>query len=319
MKRSHFLKRLLQCLLLLYIVVSVNFLLFRVLPGDPVRLLFNDPRMTEEAREILYATFGLDKPFLTQYWLYIGNTLRGHLGTSFVYSMPVGSIVGDRLLNTVVLVGPATILAILLGGLLGVICAWKRATTTDSTILGIVLILWSTPTFWLGLLLIIAFFGILPIAGMAAAGASTLPFFLRLKSNLAHLVLPLSTLTLALTGQYAMIMRSILIDVLTEDYITTARSRGFGEGYILQKHAVPNAMLPMTTIIAINIGLIVGGAIQTETVFSWPGIGRLMYDSIIMRDYPVLQGSFLIVGVCVILANFTADILYTYLDPRVRY
>jgi len=313
------LKRLVISLFLIWVVVTLNFFLFRILPGDPVRFLFNDPRMTEEIRQRLYASFGLDKPLPVQYGLYLLNAARGELGKSFVHLEPVAKIVGEKLLNTIILVGPATLIAIILGSLLGVVMAYRRGTTTDTGILGMVLLFWATPTFWVGLLIIVAFLGVLPTSGMFAPGASYLPFSQKIGSLLSHLILPLITLSFALTGQYAMIMRNTLIDILSEDFITTAKSRGFRDHYILRRHAVPNAMLPMTTIIAINIGLIMGGAVQTETVFSWPGIGRLMYDSILTRDYPVLQGSFLIMAICMITANFIADILYGFFDPRVRY
>jgi len=313
------LKRLVISLFLIWVVVTLNFFLFRILPGDPVRFLFNDPRMTQEVRQRLYASFGLDKPLPVQYGLYLLNSARGELGKSFVHLEPVAKIVGEKLVNTIILVGPATLFAIVLGSLLGVVMAYRRGTTTDTGILGMVLLFWATPTFWIGLLIIVAFLGVLPTSGMFAPGASYLPFSQKIGSLLTHLILPLGTLSLALTGQYAMIMRNTLIDILSEDFITTAKSRGFRDSYILRRHAVPNAMLPMTTIIAINIGLIMGGAVQTETVFSWPGIGRLMYDSILTRDYPVLQGSFLVMAVCMIMANFVADILYGFFDPRVRY
>jgi len=313
------LKRLVISLFLIWVVVTLNFFLFRILPGDPVRFLFNDPRMTEEIRQRLYASFGLDKPLPVQYGLYLLNAARGELGKSFVHLEPVAKIVGEKLVNTIILVGPATLIAIILGSLLGVVMAYRRGTTTDTGILGMVLLFWATPTFWVGLLIIVAFLGVLPTSGMFAPGASYLPFSQKIGSLLSHLILPLITLSFALTGQYAMIMRNTLIDILSEDFITTAKSRGFRDHYILRRHAVPNAMLPMTTIIAINIGLIMGGAVQTETVFSWPGIGRLMYDSILTRDYPVLQGSFLVMAVCMIMANFIADILYGFFDPRVRY
>jgi len=313
------LKRPVISLFLIWVVVTLNFFLFRILPGDPVRFLFNDPRMTEEIRQRLYASFGLDKPLPVQYGLYLLNAARGELGKSFVHLEPVAKIVGEKLVNTIILVGPATLIAIILGSLLGVVMAYRRGTTTDTGILGMVLLFWATPTFWVGLLIIVAFLGVLPTSGMFAPGASYLPFSQKIGSLLSHLILPLITLSFALTGQYAMIMRNTLIDILSEDFITTAKSRGFRDHYILRRHAVPNAMLPMTTIIAINIGLIMGGAVQTETVFSWPGIGRLMYDSILTRDYPVLQGSFLIMATCMITANFIADILYGFFDPRVRY
>ncbi len=317
--KKYLIKRFIQCLILIWVVLTLNFFLFRILPGDPVRFLFNDPRMTQETRQKLYSSFGLDKPMFAQYRIYLANTLRGDLGKSFVFLEPVSAIVAEKLGNTLILVGPATFIAIILGSFLGVVSAWKRGSLLDSSILGTVLIFWSTPTFWVGLLFIVLFMGILPISGMFSPSLFDPTWWEQVKNLGFHIILPLITLSLALTGQFAMIMRSTLIDILTEDYIVTARSRGFRESFVLRKHAVPNAMLPMTTIIAINIGFIVAGAVQTETVFSWPGLGRLMYDSIIMRDYPVLQGAFLVVAVCVILANFTADLFYCYFDPRVRY
>jgi peptide/nickel transport system permease protein len=317
--KQYFIKRLTQSIALLLLIITITFFLFRILPGDPVRLLFHDPRITAEQQKRLSQLFGLDKPLHIQYYFYMINTLKGDLGTSFRYREPVISIVSKCLLNTIILVVPATVLAIFLGGVLGAIASWKRETKVDSTILGFSLLFWSTPAFWLGMGLILVFVGILPISGMYTAGAEGHGFFTQLHDLLSHLLLPGITLTLILQAQFTIIMRNSLLDVMTEDYITTARSRGFKESTILRKYAVPNAMLPMTTLIAINLGVAVGGAVQTETVFSWPGLGRLMYDSIIMRDYPLLQGSFLIFACSVLAANFVADILYAYLDPRIKY
>lgn len=316
--RRYFLNRLLQSLALLFIVLTINFLLFRVMPGDPVRLLFHDPRITAEQQEALSRVFGLDKPLIVQYGYYLRNTFSGDLGMSFFYRSAAGPIIFERLTNTIILLVPAVALSILLGSFMGAIAAWKRGGQLDTGILATSLLFWSTPVFWLGLAIILLFIGVAPISGMRTAGAEYENIFARLKDLLSHMALPLVTEALVLQAQYTMIMRSSLLDVLTEDYIMTARSRGFSEAAILRKYAVPNAMLPMITLIAINLGLLVAGAIQVETVFSWPGVGRLMYDSIIQRDYPVLQGSFLVVAVAVIVANLIADLIYGYLDPRVR-
>jgi peptide/nickel transport system permease protein len=316
--RTYFLNRLLQSLLLLLVILTVNFFLFRVMPGDPVRLLFHDPRITAEQQERLSRLFGLDKPLIVQYGYYLVNTLRGDLGMSFFYREPVAPIIFKRLANTIILLLPSVCLSILIGGFLGSISAWKRGTKLDAAIFSSSLLFWSTPLFWLGLAIILLFIGIWPISGMKTAGADYPNLLAQVKDLLSHMALPLITETLVLQAQYTMIMRSSLLDVLTEDYIVTARSRGFAEKTVLRKYAVPNAMLPMITLIAINMGLLVAGAIQVETVFSWPGVGRLMYDSIIQRDYPLLQGAFLIVAISVIVANLIADLIYGYLDPRVR-
>jgi len=289
-----------------------------MLPGDPIRLLFFDPRITAETQKKLASNFGLDKPLYIQYFIYLINLVKGDWGTSFLYREPVLEIITKRLFNTVLLLFPAMLLAVIIGSLLGVIAAWKRGTKIDVLILSLVLLFWSTPAFWLGMVLIIALMGILPISGMTTAGIEYSSIFDQARDIVSHMALPLISESVVLIGEYALIMRGTLSDVLTEDYITTARSKGFGDFYILRKHAVPNAMLPMITLIAMNFGLIVGGAIQVETVFSWPGVGRLMYDSIMVRDYPILQGTFLVVAVSVILANFMADIFYAYFDPRVK-
>lgn len=316
--REYLLNRLVQSLALLLAILTINFFLFRVMPGDPVRLLFHDPRITAEQQQVLSRLFGLDKPLLVQYGYYLKNTLSGDFGMSFYYREPAGPIIFERLVNTLILLVPAVLLSILMGSFLGAISAWKQGTRLDTTIFSSALIFWSTPVFWLGMAVIIFFIGIAPISGMRTAGAEYPNIYANLKDLISHMALPLITEALVLQAQYTMIMRSSLLDVLVEDYIVTARSRGFSEATILRKYAVPNAMLPMITLIAINIGLLVAGAIQVETVFSWPGVGRLMYDSIIQRDYPLLQGAFLVVAVSVILANLIADLVYGYLDPRVR-
>jgi len=318
--REYLIKRIIIIILLIWTIVTVNFVLFRMIPGDPVRLLFFDPRITAEAQKKLASSFGLDKPLYGQYFIYLSNLVKGDWGKSFLYREPVLGIVTKRLFNTLILLVPAVLLAVIIGNLLGVIAAWKRGTKIDTLILSFVLICWSIPAFWLGIVLIIVFINtnIFPISGMKSVGSEYLSIFQQIKDVLYHMILPLVTESIVLVGEYTLIMRGTLSGVLTEDYITTAKSKGFGDFYILRNHAVPNAMLPMITLIAINFGLIVGGAIQVETVFSWPGVGRLMYDSIMTRDYPVLQGTFLVVAIVVVLANFMADILYSHFDPRVK-
>jgi peptide/nickel transport system permease protein len=213
------------------------------------------------------------------------------------------------------------VLAIVVGIVFGVVAAWKRGTKLDLGLLGFSLVTYAMPTFWLGMIMIAAFcvnLQIFPTGGMITPGVDWSSAIERIADIAHHLVLPTVTMAVLLIGEYALTMRNTLIDVLSEDYITTARAKGFSERYILMKHAVPNAMLPMVTIIAINLGLVIAGAIQIETVFSWPGLGNLMYEAIKNDDYPLLQGIFLFVTISVVAANFIADIVYRLVDPRVK-
>jgi len=265
--------------------------------------------------------YGLHLPWYQQFFVYLKNLSAGDLGMSFLYKKPVIDVIGTRILPTVVLLGFAELLAILIGILFGVISAWKRGKPLDTGLLSTSLLLYSMPTFWLGMMLILAFcvyLKALPISGMVTPGRLFVNQWAQLQDMTRHMVLPMMCLTLGMIGEYAITMRSTMIDVLSEDYITTAKAKGFSERYVLRYHAVPNAMLPMITLIAINLGMIVGGAIQVETVFSWPGLGSLMYSALVNRDYPLLQGVFLLSTVAVVFANFLSDILYEIVDPRVR-
>ncbi len=317
--RAYVLRRVADTIVSLYIVLTLNFLLFRMLPGDPVRKLFRDPRITPEEMNRLAAMFGLDQPLGTQYWLYLANLLRGNLGLSFTYKRPVLEILGERLLATVLLMMLANVLAIVLGVLIGLWAARRRGGAVDLAGLTVSLVLWSVPTFWLSMIVIVLFAGRLPISGMVTPGATFPAYWAYLADVARHLVLPAGTLTLVLLGQYSLIMRNSLLGVLTEDYILTARAKGFNEDQVIRRYALPNAMLPLVTVIAVNLGFSVAGALQAEIVFTWPGVGRLIYQAVLNRDYPLLQGSFLVIAAAVIVANLLADILYAYLDPRVKY
>jgi peptide/nickel transport system permease protein len=314
-------RKLLQLVLTLLAVVTFNFLLFRVLPGDPIQLYARSGHLTPEAANQLRALFGLDKPVWTQYWIYLRDLLHGSMGFSLTYHRPVAGIVVQRLANTLLLVGAATIVVVILGVFLGAIAASRRGSKFDSTTVYGSLVLWSMPTFWTGLLLVFAFgvwFKVLPISGISAAGAVyTSPLGAPLDVA-RHLVLPTLTLALVDIGQFVLITRSSLVDVLTEDFITTARAKGNPRRRVVWNHGMRNALLPVVTASALYIGLVVGGAIQVETVFSWPGMGELTYDAVLRRDYPVLEACFLLFAVTVILANFASDLLYRRLDPRVR-
>lgn len=321
MKRGVFLKKLLQAGLTVLGVLILNYFLFRVMPGDPASMLARNPRMSAESIARINEMFGLDKPWYVQFSLYLGDLARGDLGVSFIFKKPVALIIWERIPATLLLTLVAELIAIAAGMFIGVVAAWRRGSALDVTALGFALVSYSMPTFWLGILLVAFFAGFLhifPVSGLISPALVFASPLVKLGDMVSHLVLPSLTLALVLMGEYALIMRNSMIDVLTEDYIVTARAKGLAEAEVLKRHAVPNAMMPMVTIIAMSLGFTITGALQVETVFSWPGLGRLMYEALKGRDYPLLQGIFLVTSAAVVGANFIADIVYGYIDPRVR-
>lgn len=333
-------KRILWSLFTIAFVLILNFFIFRILPGDPARAGIRDPRLTVEAQEAIRVRFGLDKPvincfqtlnpirlgdcavnpFDTQLFIYVTNLLKGEMGYSYHSNRPVNEFLAERLYNTLLLIGPGQIIAIILGMGLGIIAAWKARTALDYSALLASLLAWSLPTFWLGIIAL--FWGSrqfgLPVGGKVTPGLSTDPFGPYLTDLLRHMILPTFTYTVVFLGEYMLIMRSTLLDVLSQDYILTAKAKGLNTLQILRDHALQNAMLPMVTIIALNLGFTVAGAIQIEAVFSWPGLGGAIFEAVGKRDYPVLQGAFLMIAISVILANLIADLTYSLLDPRVE-
>lgn len=305
----------------IFIIMTFDFFLFRLMPGNPIQILYRSPSLSQSQITALEQQFGLNLPMWQQYLLFIKNTFTGNFGISIYYHQPVSSVLFPALMNSLILLVPATIIAIALGIMTGKMAAWRRGTAMDGAITGGSMALYSIPTFWLGgmFILVAIYTNSLPVSGMYTTGETFPSLIARISDLIPHLILPLTTLTLVLFGQFTIIMRNSLIDVLGEDYINFARSKGASERYMLQRHAVPNAELPMISIIAVNLGLSVGGAILTEVVFSWPGIGFLIYNAINARDYPVLQAAFVIVAIVIVIANIIADILYSSLDPRIRY
>lgn len=340
MKRTRFfLKKLAWALFTIAFVVILNFFLFRVLPGDPARQGIRDPRMTKQSIEAVRQRFGLDKPvincfsslnplktgncfinpFETQFFIYAANLFQGDFGISFHYNRPVVDILMTRLWNTVLLIGAGQILAIILGVSVGVVAAWKARTSLDYGALSLSLLAWSLPTFWLGMIFL--FWGSnngFPIGGKATPGMSSAPLSEQIVDILQHMVLPTLTYTIIFMGEYMLIMRSSLLDVLSEDFILTAKAKGLNTFQILKDHALKNAMLPLVTVIALNLGFTMAGAIQIETVFSWPGLGQAIYEGVVRRDFPILQGAFLMIAISVIVANLLAELGYSILDPRVQ-
>jgi peptide/nickel transport system permease protein len=322
MNLRYFIKKLVQSLVTIWIVLTISFILFRAMPGDPVSMFVKSDGLDPQVARAIVKQYGLNLPLHKQYLVYIKDMLGGNFGQSFSFKKPVLGVIGQRLPNTIILALAAQILAMVFGILLGTIAAAKRGKKIDVILLGSALFIYAIPAFWLGIILL-SYFGVklgaVPLFGMLTPGLNHASKAAYYKDVAHHIILPAITFGLAITGRYAMIMRGSLLDIFTEDYITTARAKGFDRKYIIKKHALPNAMLPMVTVIAISLGFVVAGAIQVETVFSWPGVGTLTIKALQMRDYPLLQGVFLIISFCVVTANFIADIVYMYIDPRIKY
>jgi peptide/nickel transport system permease protein len=317
-------RRLVTAGVTIVLIVLLNFVLFRMMPGSPERLLIGRmPGVSGEVMEAMRERWGLNKPlFPDQFVAYVGATVQGDLGFSYAArGRPVTDVLAQRLWPTLLLFGLGEIVAIVLGLALGAYSGWKRGGVIDFLGNGLSLILYSTPYFLLGMGLLVTFATVLgwfPTYGMVDVGRTYAGPLDELVDIARHLALPLATVSLGLVGQYAIVMRSSIVETMGEDYVTTARAKGLGDGRILRSHALPNALLPTVTLIAINLGYVVAGAITVEIVFNWPGLGTLTVEALETRDYPVLQGVFLLLSVSVVLANLVADLVYGLLDPRVR-
>ncbi len=315
-------KRLAALIATFFIVITINFFLPRLMPGSPADYLVRDPSITTEERMRLLKQFGLDKDPFTQYILYIKNVFRGNLGLSFrYYPTPVWDVIMSRLPWTLYLLGISYTAATIIGVVLGAYAAWRRKSRFDSTMVSLAFLTRSMPVFWLGMLLLYVFGAVLgwfPLSGAITPGvshASPLSFALDV---LRHSVLPMITIILFLIGPPLLLTRSLVADSLTEPYVDASRAKGLPPRMVLFKHALRPVSLPLSTYTAILLGYVVGGAVFTETVFSWPGVGKLIYEAIMRRDYPLIQGCFLIITISVLVANFVVDLIYAYIDPRVR-
>ena len=307
-------------LISLVMVVVVGFFAFRILPGDPAITLTRGRQVSPEEVERLRQELGLDDALPVQFWHYLLDLLRGDLGTSYVYRRPVSELVLEHLGPTLLLTGTAALLSVVLGLWLGQKAAWRRGSWFDKIHTGLALTFWSVPTFWLGLLLLLVFGGGLgwfPTAGMETAGsdASGLAHVLDVAH---HLVLPVVTMVAVVYAQYLMVMRASVLEEMHEDYLTTARAKGLREDLVRTRHAVPNALLPTTTLIFLTIGFLVAGAVTVEAVFSWPGLGYLAYQGLNAPDLPLLQGTFVVFSAAVIVMNLVADLVYRLIDPRLK-
>ncbi len=309
-------------LLTLAFVLVFNFFLFRMLPGDPVRTYTRGRQIDAEQLAELRRSLQLDESLWTQFWSYVANPFNTDV-LSVQFRQPVYSVIGERVWPTLLLVGTSTLLATVIGTWIGIRAGWRRGSAFDKTAMTASIVLYAMPEFWLGMLLLIVFSagvgpfpGIFPSGGMSSVGVTGT--WAQIDDTLAHLALPALTLTLAYLAEYALVMRSSLLDEVGSDYLLTARAKGLRDALVRRRHAVPNALLPTMTLIFLNLGFIIGGAITVESVFSWPGLGQLTYQALRGPDVPLLQAIFLVISVGVVVANLMADLLYGLLDPRVR-
>lgn len=308
-----------------WVVLTLNFLIPRLMPGDPLLALL-DPNSAdfvydEATRQQLAAYYGLDKPLGEQYLSYLGHLLRGNLGDSIFLKKPVAELIRVHLPWTLLLMIPGLLLASLISLLLGAHAGWVRGSWLDRGLLVTFLGLWNMPVFFLGLLLLLLFgvyWQIFPIAG-AVTRFREYPSFSAWMGDVAyHLVLPFTALTLNMIGGRFLLMRNTMISVLGQEYMVVARAKGLPERALKYRHGMRNAILPFFTLFSTQMGLAVTGSVFIETLFAYPGMGRMMFEAVGNRDYPLLEGAFLIISLAVLLANLAADLLYVRLDPRVQ-
>ncbi len=310
-------KRVVKGLITLLITITLTFLIVRLLPADPAMMMLGE-MFTEDQRQALIQKFGLDKPLFQQYLVYLGNLIRGDLGMSFYQRRPVMDIVKEKLPWTLLLMVTTQIITMLVGIPLGIYSGYKRGTTFDQAVNAVAIFGISVFVPWLGFTLLYFFGFKLPIFPVGGAYNVSTSGFARFLDVGRHLVLPVVTLMVIYLANYVLYTRGSVIDVLEEDYIKTARSKGMSERRVLWKHASKNAMIPTVTMAGMMLGQMVGGAVLTETIYAYPGVGRMIYQAVGQQDYPVLQGAFIILALSVILMNILTDIAIVYLDPRIK-
>lgn len=320
--RLAILRKVFNSTITLVLVAILNFFLFRIIPGSPLARLRDNPRLPEEYREKMIEQFGLDQPIYVQFIEYLKNVFVLDFGNSYAHPLvPALDTILEYLKYTLILTGTSSILMVAVGITIGVIAAWKRGRPFDTGSMAFSLFFYAMPTFWFAMMLVVVFaleLNWLPSNGAMTYGEDLELSFASIMDLLRHLVLPATALTVGSIAAFSIIMRGSLIDVMTEEYIVTARAKGLKDGQILRHHALPNAMLPMVALIAIDLAFVVGGAFQVEMVFGYPGIGWLTVDATFQKDYPLLEGSFFIIALVVVVANLIADILLVYLDPRIK-
>jgi peptide/nickel transport system permease protein len=315
------LTRLVQGTLLVLAVVVLNFVLVHAAPGDPVETIAGaSGGMSPELMAQLRTQYGLDKPLVVQLGVYLAKVLHGDLGYSYFFNLPVSALILDRVPATLLLVLSAVLLAFGLGTALGVLSSRKPNGVLSQFITVLSLVGFAAPVFWMGILLVILFasiWPILPVSGMRAIDSSG-GGIADVADVTQHLILPTVTLSLVYLAQYSRLARSSMLDVLGSDFIRTARAKGLPERVVLYKHALRNALLPVVTVLGLQFGNVLAGAILVETVFNWPGLGRLAFESVLRRDYPTILGILLFASIVVVVMNGLTDLAYRLVDPRIK-
>jgi len=304
--RRYLLRRLIQSALTLVGITLFTFVLLRMVPGDPARLILPENATQAEVQQ-MRKLLGLEQPLYVQYALYLRDLLRADFGTSFQYGVPAIEPVLERLPQTIRLSLSAMVLTVLVAVPAGILAAVRRQTVFDLGAMLAAIVGQSVPNFWLGLMLILLFsvhMRWLPVSGATTGW---------------HYVLPTVTLAAYLMALVARLTRSSMLEVLRQDYVRTARAKGLEQRVVLWRHALKNAAIPIVTVVGMQIGTLLGGAVVTETIFNWPGIGKLVIDAIWRRDYPIVQAVLLLSAFAFVAINLLVDLLYTYLDPRIRY
>ncbi|UCC26585.1 MAG: ABC transporter permease [Gemmatimonadales bacterium] len=326
--RRYLLGRLLLAVPLLLALATLLFMLVELAPGDPADLLIS-PGMTNEVREQVRTNLGLDEPAPVRYLRWIAAAATGDLGFSHSRGVSVRVALAQSLPNTLLLTGVSLVLAFALGVGVGIVQAVRQSSWIDSVLNLFVLTFYSLPSFWLGVILILVFsYGAqsvwewpihFPASGATSVGYDLMGPGERIVDRVRHLILPVGTLVLVMGAGVARYARSALLEVIREDYVRAARARGLGRARVLFRHALPNALLPLITVFGLYLPVLFSGAVFVETVFAWPGMGRLMVDAVASRDFPLVLGGSLVFAVLVVVGNLVADLLYAWADPRVRY
>ncbi|WP_408008484.1 ABC transporter permease [Pseudalkalibacillus sp. A8] len=311
---KYIIRRIFDLLPTIFVVAVIVFIITRMIPGDPAAVMLG-PQASVEDIEALREELGLNAPLYTQFLQYISNLATGDFGVSLTYNEPIVHLILDRFPNTLVLAVSALIIAFMIGVPAGIISASKQNSLLDYSVMLISLIGVSMPIFWLGVMLVLYFsvnLGWFPATGMGTLEDGFIPY-------IKHLILPSITLATIPMATFARITRSSMLEVISQDYIKTARSKGLSEFWVICKHAFKNALTPLLTVLGMQISMMLGGAVLTETIFSWPGMGRLIVDAIDKRDFVVVQGTVLFIAVIFVLVNLLVDIMYKVVNPRVNY
>jgi peptide/nickel transport system permease protein len=318
----YILRRAIYSLIALAVIVVLNFFLPRLLPGSPADILASGSRLGALKAHQLTVEFGLDQPLSVQFLKYLEGLFTLNFGISYEYQSPVYNVVMSRLPWTIFLIGTATVITAIVGLLIGLVSAYQHGKKIDLANITISMILWTVPYFWIAMIML-WFFGVdlgwFPMASNLSFNASSLGPFQYFADVMSHAALPIISIVVTTYAQYMLIMRSTTLEVIREDFITVTKAKGLRARQIIFKHIAKNALLPMITMIALNLGYVVSGAILVEIVFSYPGVGLLIFNAVEAHDYPLIQGTFFILALAVISVNFLADVLLSIVDPRIRY